>query len=485
MTQPPYATSSPDAHHAEPIVAIATPPGQGGIGVIRISGTQLDALAHALFGRTLTPRQAHYLPFNDADGQAIDAGIVLYFKGPHSYTGEDVLELQGHGGPAVLRRVLQRCMEVGQDLRIRHAQPGEFTQRAFLNDRLDLAQAEAVADLIEASSEAAAKSAMASLSGDFSDRITDLNDRIIHLRMLVEATLDFPEEEIDFLEKYQAAETLAGIRQTLSDIQQQSKRGMVLREGLHVVLAGQPNVGKSSLLNALAGDDIAIVTDIAGTTRDRVTQLIHLNGVPLHIIDTAGLRETTDTVESLGIARSWAEIEKADVIIHLQDARQHATGLDAEITRRLPANTPVLNVFNKSDLVDGPLPDQALKTESEDTSDTENERTSTQTRQPTRLFISARTGYGLDALRHALLDIAGWSTSAQSPWLARQRHVDALERAGQHLSMAADHAAQSDQVLDLFAEELRLAHDSLSEITGAFTSDDLLGEIFSSFCIGK
>src|SRR5699024_6262892 len=298
------------------------------------------------------------------------------------------------------------------DLRIRHAQPGEFTQRAFLNDRLDLAQAEAVADLIEASSEAAAKSAMASLSGDFSDRITDLNDRIIHLRMLVEATLDFPEEEIDCLEKYQAAETLAGIRQTLSDIQQQSKRGMVLREGLHVVLAGQPNVGKSSLLNALAGDDIAIVTDIAGTTRDRVTQLIHLNGVPLHIIDTAGLRETTDTVESLGIARSWAEIEKADVIIHLQDARPHATGLDAKITRRLPANTPVLNVFNKSDLIDGPLPDQALKTESEDTSDTENERTSTQTRQPTRLFISAKTGYGLDAVRHALLDIAGWSTRA-------------------------------------------------------------------------
>src|SRR5699024_9492987 len=277
--------------HAEPIVAIATPPGQGGIGVIRISGTQLDALAHALFDRTLTPRQAHYLPFNDADGQAIDAGIVLYFKGPHSYTGEDVLELQGHGGPAVLRRVLQRCMEVGQDLRIRHAQPGEFTQRAFLNDRLDLAQAEAVADLIEASSEAAAKSAMASLSGDFSDRITDLNDRIIHLRMLVEATLDFPEEEIDFLEKYQAAETLAGIRQTLSDIQQQSDRGMVLREGLNVVQAAQPNVDNSSLLNALAGDDIAIVTYIAGTSRDRVTQLIHLNGVPLHIIDTAGLRE--------------------------------------------------------------------------------------------------------------------------------------------------------------------------------------------------
>src|SRR5699024_7506227 len=254
-------------------------------------------------------------------------------------------------------------------------------------------------DFIEGSSEAAAKSAMASLSGVCSQRVDALNQRIIHLRMLAEATLDFPEEGMDILEKYQAAATLADLQDELNVLMTQARQGLILREGMHVVLAGQPNVGKSSLLNALAGDDIAIVTDIAGTTRDRVTQLIHLNGVPLHIIDTAGLRETTDTVESLGIARSWAEIEKADVIIHLQDARQHATGLDAEITRRLPANTPVLNVFNKSDLVDGPLPDQALKTESEDTSDTENERTSTQTRHPTRLFISAKTGYGLDAVR--------------------------------------------------------------------------------------
>lgn len=457
----------------DPIIAIATAPGRGGIGVVRLSGHDLQPIVTRLFTTELTPRHAHYLPFNDSDGKALDAGIVLYFKAPHSYTGEDVLELQGHGGPAVLRRVLDHCLHIGASFGLRHAQPGEFTQRAFLNERLDLAQAEAVADLIEASSEAAARSAMASLSGAFSTKVNDLSDRIVHLRMLVEATLDFPEEEIDFLEKYQAADTLATLRSDLDALMQQAQQGMILREGLHVVLAGQPNVGKSSLLNALAGDDIAIVTPIAGTTRDKVVQQIHISGVPIHIVDTAGLRETSDEVESIGIARTWKEIEKADVIVHLQDARYPGDVLDSDITRRLPAQTPVLKVFNKIDLLNAEpaVPGPSVNTESDSAVVT--------------LHVSAKTGTGLDDLRQTLLDIAGWSPGSESPWLARQRHLDALTSASVHLVLAAEHASQNDQVLDLFAEELRLAHDELSAITGQFTSDDLLGEIFSSFCIGK
>lgn len=447
----------------EPIIAIATAAGRGGIGVVRISGSDLAPLVTRLFATPLTPRHAHYLPFLDAHGEAIDAGIALFFKGPNSYTGEDVLELQGHGGPAVLRRVLDHCLEVGREFGLRHAEPGEFTQRAFLNERLDLAQAEAVADLIDASSTAAARSAMASLSGAFSSHVNALSERIVRLRMLVEATLDFPEEEIDFLEKYQARETLHAIRQALDALTAQARQGMILREGLHVVLAGRPNVGKSSLLNALAGDDIAIVTPIAGTTRDKVVQQIHIQGVPLHIVDTAGLRETDDTVESIGIARSWAEIEKANVIIHLQEAGAGGDDLDSAITRRLPARTPVLTVLNKIDLLPGPLPELPEGS----------------------LAISARTGAGLDALRQRLLDIAGWNPSAESPWLARERHLAALNQAGEHLALAEEHASHNDRVLDLFAEELRLAHEALCAITGQFTSDDLLGEIFSSFCIGK
>lgn len=465
----------------DPIIAIATAPGRGGIGVVRLSGHNLQGMAERLFSTPLIPRHAHYLPFNDNHGNAIDAGIVLYFKGPQSYTGEDVIELQGHGGPAVLRRVLDHCLKVGESFGLRHAQPGEFTQRAFLNDRLDLAQAEAVADLIEASSEAAARSAMASLSGAFSTLVNELSDRIVHLRMLVEATLDFPEEEIDFLEKYQAAKTLDGLRCDLDKLLQQARQGMILREGLHVVLAGQPNVGKSSLLNALAGDDIAIVTPIAGTTRDKVVQQIHINGIPLHIVDTAGLRETTDEVETIGIARTWAEIEKADVIVHLQDARYPGDTLDSDITQRLPEHTPVLRVFNKIDLLDATSPDH-----------TASDPVITQAENDTRngadiqiIHVSAKTGRGLDELRHKLLDIAGWRPGSESPWLARQRHLDALNSAAYHLSLASEHASHSDQVLDLFAEELRLAHEELTAITGQFTSDDLLGEIFSSFCIGK
>ena len=450
------------AHAHEPIVAIATAPGQGGIGVIRISGQQLLPLVQSLFSTPLKPRHAHYLDFNDAQGMPIDKGIVLFFPAPHSYTGEDVLELQGHGGPAVMRRLLDRCLEVGASLGLRHAEPGEFTHRAFLNDRLDLAQAEAVADLIEASSEAAARSAMASLSGAFSQQVNALDERIVHLRMLVEATLDFPEEEIEFLEKYQAREQLQSIQSDLNIILQHAGQGMILREGLHVVLAGQPNVGKSSLLNALAGDEIAIVTPVAGTTRDKVVQQIHINGVPLHIIDTAGLRETEDTVERIGIQRTWAEIEKANVIIHLQDIRCSEDPLDEAITRRLPARTPVLEVFNKLDLASEKPPSS-----------------------DTRLYISAKSGEGLDELRQRLLDIAGWKPTSESPWLARERHIKALKSAADHLDLAAQHAQFNDSVLDLFAEELRLAHEDLCAITGQFTSDDLLGEIFSSFCIGK
>ncbi|WP_336580055.1 tRNA uridine-5-carboxymethylaminomethyl(34) synthesis GTPase MnmE [Alcaligenes sp. CHO6] len=454
---------------SSPIVAIATAPGRGGIGVIRVSGKELDTLIQTLFGRTLQARHAHFLPFKDAQGQAIDEGIALFFKGPHSYTGEDVLELQGHGGPAVLRRLLDRCLEAGKEMGLRLAEPGEFTQRAFLNDRLDLAQAEAVADLINASSEAAARSAVASLSGVFSNKVNALADRIIHLRMLVEATLDFPEEEIDFLEKYQAAATLQGIQDELESILQHSRQGAILREGLHVVLAGQPNVGKSSLLNALAGEDVAIVTDIAGTTRDRVMQLIHIDGIPLHIVDTAGLRETEDTVERIGIARTWDEIAKANVIVHLLDARNPQDELDSAITTRLPSHVPVLRVYNKIDLLSA---EQQAALPAQESG-------------ATVLPISARKDVGLDTLRRTLLDIAGWNPGSESPWLARERHLRALERAEYHLSLAAEHATHSDQVLDLFAEELRLAHLDLCSITGEFSSDDLLGEIFSSFCIGK
>ncbi|ARP92375.1 tRNA uridine-5-carboxymethylaminomethyl(34) synthesis GTPase MnmE [Bordetella genomosp. 9] len=483
-----------------PIAAIATAPGRGGVGIVRVSGAQLSNLVRRLFQRELTPRHAHLLPFKTADGEVLDEGIVLFFPAPHSYTGEDVLELQGHGGPAVLRRVLQLCLDAGSDMGLRIAEPGEFTQRAFLNGRIDLAQAEAVADLIEATSDAAARGAMASLSGVFSEKVNALADRIVHLRMLVEATLDFPEEEIDFLEKYQARPLLEALTADLRAIIAQTRQGVILREGLHVVLAGRPNVGKSSLLNALAGDEVAIVTPIAGTTRDKVVQEIHLDGIPLHVVDTAGLRDTDDPVEQIGIARTWKEIEKADVILHLQDAT--AAGdedLDAGIAARLPPGTPVLEVVNKIDLLppaeDGSClaggangaDDGSSVFEPEAGSALSGELSGGGNFPPVtmQLRISARTGEGLDALRKALLDIAGWNPGAESPWLARERHLRALQQAQAHLQMAESHAAQDDRVLDLFAEELRLAHESLSSITGEFTSDDLLGEIFSRFCIGK
>lgn len=448
--------------NSQPIVAIATAPGRGGIGVVRVSGPHLGPFIFKLLGKNLTPRHAHYLPFHDENAIAIDHGIALYFQTPNSYTGEDILELQGHGGPAVMQQLLRRCLAVGTEFDLRLADPGEFTQRAFLNNKIDLAQAEAVADLIDATSEAAARAAASSLSGIFSERINLLATSIVQLRLLVEATLDFPEEEIEFLEKYQARSKLNSIRQDLDQIIAQSRQGLVLREGLHVVLAGEPNVGKSSLLNALAGQDLAIVTDIAGTTRDKVTQIIHIEGVPITIIDTAGLRDTSDLIESIGISRSWNEIKKADVILHLMDATKPTSHLDNKIDSTRSRQSIVLSVMNKIDLLDktATLPKEAIG-------------------------ISARTGLGLNHLKKKLLEIAGWNPGQESPWLARQRHVDALEQARMHLSLAHEHAAESDRVLDLFAEELRLAHDALGNITGRMTPDDLLGEIFSRFCIGK
>lgn len=448
--------------NSQPIVAIATAPGRGGIGVVRISGPHLGPFIFKLLGKNLTPRHAHYLPFHDENAIAIDHGIALYFQTPNSYTGEDILELQGHGGPAVMQQLLRRCLAVGTEFDLRLADPGEFTQRAFLNNKIDLAQAEAVADLIDATSEAAARAAASSLSGIFSERINLLATSIVQLRLLVEATLDFPEEEIEFLEKYQARSKLNSIRQDLDQIIAQSRQGLVLREGLHVVLAGEPNVGKSSLLNALAGQDLAIVTDIAGTTRDKVTQIIHIEGVPITIIDTAGLRDTSDLIESIGISRSWDEIKKADVILHLMDATKPTSHLDNKIDSTRSRQSIVLSVMNKIDLLDktATLPKEAIG-------------------------ISARTGLGLNHLKKKLLEIAGWNPGQESPWLARQRHIDALEQARMHLSLAHEHAAESDRVLDLFAEELRLAHDALGNITGRMTPDDLLGEIFSRFCIGK
>ena len=451
---------------SQPIAAIATAPGRGGIGIVRVSGPSLGPFIFALLGRTLTPRHASFGLFPDAVGQAIDQGISIYFAAPHSYTGEDVLELQGHGGPAVMQALLKRCLRVGQAYGLRMAAPGEFTLRAFLNDKIDLAQAEAVADLIDASSETAARAAMASYRGDFSKRVEHIANKIVELRMLVEATLDFPEEEIEFLEKFQARARLIRIQNELGDVLVQSQQGMVLREGLHVVLAGEPNVGKSSLLNALAGQDLAIVTDIAGTTRDKVSQVIHLDGVPITIIDTAGLRDTDDKIEALGIARSWAEIERADVVLHLLDIQHPTSPLDSKIESLRSTKSAVLSVFNKCDLID-PHTHPPLSNYHE------------------ALFVSAKTGTGLAGLRARLLKLAGWQPTQESPWLARQRHIDALTSAQEALSCAQAHADQNDRVLDLFAEELRLAHDQLGSITGRMTPDDLLGEIFSRFCIGK
>ena len=411
-------------------------------------------------------------PWISAENAPLSDRLALYFPAPHSYTGEDVLELQAHGGPVVLQLLLARCLEAAQGgvlPGLRVAQPGEFTERAFLNDKIDLAQAEAIADLIDASTETAARSASRSLTGAFSAEIHGLRDALIHLRMLVEATLDFPEEEIDFLRKADAHGQLSNLQQTLALVMQRARQGALLREGIKVVIAGQPNAGKSSLLNALAGAELAIVTPIAGTTRDKVQQTIQIEGVPLHIIDTAGLRDSDDAVERIGIARAWDEITGADAVLFLHDLERmdapESVAADADIAsalaQKLPHSIPVIDVWNKLDRA--PQVAQA----------------------PPGLRLSARTGEGLDALRRKLLEVAGWQSAPEGIYIARARHVQALQAVGAHLQAAADQLATQGPALDLLAEELRLAQNALSDITGEFSSDDLLGVIFSSFCIGK
>lgn len=465
------------SRHHDPIIATATAPGRGAVGIVRLSGRDLAPLIQALLGRLPAPRQATYGPFPDEHGRPIDQGLALYFPAPHSYTGEDVLELQAHGGPIVLQLLIARCMALAQATQpdgtpwlagLRLAAPGEFTERAFLNDKIDLAQAEAVADLIDASTEAAARSAARSLGGEFSRQIEALRDALVTLRMLVEATLDFPEEEIDFLVQADARGRLGRLHQQLASILDQARQGALLREGLRVVIAGQPNAGKSSLLNALAGAELAIVTPIAGTTRDRISSTLQIEGVPVHVVDTAGLRaasEASDEVERIGIDRSWEAIAEADAVLFLHDlTRMHDAAYvaaDAQIEARLPHDKRLVHVFNKADVVPAGMA------------------------MPAGLQLSARTGAGLTALRSTLLALAGWHAAPEGVFIARARHVQALQRARHHMEQAIHWAALADGALDVLAEELRLAHHALGEITGAFSADDLLGEIFSNFCIGK
>jgi tRNA modification GTPase len=441
------------------IAAIATAPGRGGIGVVRVSGPRLDTFITALIGEPLLPRRATLTAFNDARRSAIDEGIAVYFPAPHSYTGQDVLELHGHGGPMVLQLLLKRCIELGA----RPAQAGEFTRRAYLNDKIDLAQAESVADLIDAATAEAARSALRSLQGAFSRRIEELLDALVELRTLVEAALDFPDEDVEFIKQSDGAGRLAMLQDRLQEVLSASQQGSLLREGMRVVLAGQPNVGKSSLLNRLAGEELAIVTDIPGTTRDAIRQSISIDGIPVHVIDTAGLRPSSDPVEKLGIARTWEAIEHADLVVLLVDATQGEAGADREIMARLPATLPRLKVMNKIDLLPRP---PALE----------------RGRGAGTVWMSAKTGDGVDLLRRALLEAVGWlGGSSEGLFMARERHLQALQLARTHLERATHQVAN----LELFAEELRLVQQALGTITGQFTSDDLLGEIFSRFCIGK
>lgn len=442
----------------DPIVAIATAPGRGGIGIVRVSGGNLAALAQALLGKLPAPRYAARAAFLDAHGAPIDEGIALYFPAPHSYTGEDVLELQGHGGPVVMQMLLKRCLE----LHARLAEPGEFTRRAFLNDKLDLAQAESVADLIEAATDSAARCALRSLRGEFSAAIAVLLRQLIDLRMLIEATLDFPEEELDPLDLADAKARHARLVQAIETALAKSRQGSLLRTGLRVVLAGQPNVGKSSLLNGLAGEDLAIVAAVPGTTRDSVRQLIHIEGVPLNIVDTAGLRDTSDEVERLGIARTWSEIGKADVVLLLVDACTGVTRNDLELVERIPRDVKRIFVHNKIDLAGTAPLIQRMEAS-------------------TSIHLSAKTGAGMDLLRTELLAVAGWQPGGEDVFMARERHLEALNQAARHAALAGEHLGRPE----LFAEELRLAQEQLNTITGEFVADDLLGEIFSRFCIGK
>lgn len=441
------------------IAAVATAPGRGGVGVVRVSGKNLLPMAQALCGKTPLPRVATYADFKDVNGEAIDNGLLLFFAAPASFTGEDVIELQGHGGPVVMEMLLNRCLELGARL----AEPGEFTKRSFLNDKLDLAQAEGVADLIDASSRTAARLALRSLKGDFSRRIHGLVDDLVTLRMLVEATLDFPEEDIDFLETADARGKLEDLRRSVDEVLANARQGAILREGMNVVLVGAPNVGKSSLLNALAGDEVAIVTDIAGTTRDAVRERILIDGVPVHIVDTAGLRETDDVVERIGIERSRKAVSEADVALVLVDPREGLNEKTRMILDTLPSDLKRIEIHSKSDLHTG----AAIAFE---------------TGADTVIPLSAKTGAGLDVLRQTLLREVGWQGEGEGLFLARARHLNALQAAKGELELAA---LCGNHQIELLAEHLRLAQVACGEITGEFTADDLLGVIFSRFCIGK
>ena len=445
------------------IAAIATAPGRGGVGIIRISGKKAGTAAAAILGCVPKPRYAHYGPFKDSQGNVLDEGIALYFQSPNSFTGEDVLELQGHGGPVILDMLLHCILQQGIDL----ARPGEFSERAFLNDKLDLAQAEAIADLIDASSQQAAKQALNSLQGAFSKEVNYLVEQLIHLRIYVEAAIDFPEEEVDFLNDGKIANSLGALLLQLQNVQQTAKQGAIMREGMKVVIAGRPNAGKSSLLNALAGNDVAIVTDIAGTTRDVLKEHIHIDGMPLHIFDTAGLRDSPDTVEQIGIERAWREIHSADRILLLidsteknqLDAKNHWPEFFSEALR------PKLTlVYNKIDQ----LPSDFIFPQLEASS----------------LSLSAKTGDGLETLKTHLKHIMSFTGTLEGGFSARRRHLLALENAHIHL-LQGQQQLQQHAAGELLADDLRCAQEQLSQITGSFTPDDLLGEIFSSFCIGK
>ena len=452
VAQKPPMTPRPDT-----IAAIATAPGRGGIGVIRLSGANLLPLAQTLCSKMPAPRQATLADFKAADGSSIDSGLLLHCPSPHSFTGEDVLELQGHGGPVVLQMLLARCLDLGARL----AEPGEFTRRAYLNGKLDLAQAEAVVDLIDASTTAAARSAIRSLHGDFSKEIHALLEQLTELRALVEATLDFPEEDVDFLEAADAFGRLERLQQRLTTVFDRAQQGRLLQGGLNVVLVGLPNVGKSSLLNRLAGDDLSIVTSVAGTTRDVVRGSLQIEGIPLHVIDTAGLRATDDEIEKIGIARTWREIERADVVVLLVDARHGVSAEERDILAQLPTKLARITVYNKIDLAG-----RAAERHAEAAG--------------VAISLSAKHGEGLDLLRQELLRVAGWHP-AEDVFIARERHLRALSETREHIISAQARLPQ----LELFAEELRLAQLALSSITGEFSADDLLGEIFGRFCIGK
>lgn len=445
-------------NNADTIVAIATASGAGGIGVVRVSGALSAHIATKILGQCPAPRYAAYLPFFDAQQAVIDRGIAIFYQNPHSYTGEDVLELQGHGGTALMQLLLARCIALGA----RQAEPGEFTRRAYLNDKMDLAQAEAVADVINASTVEAARSAMRSLSGEFSNQINHVLTKLIQLRIYVEACLDFPEEEIDFITQGKVAEKLAAIQKELAIVSEKAKQGSLLREGMQIVLVGQPNVGKSSLMNQLSGEEVSIVTSIAGTTRDSIKNIIQINGLPLNIIDTAGLRETNDEVEKIGIARTYRALENAQIAILLVDAA-HGIGEDEKIVlTRLPQEITKIWVHNKIDTTGEPA--KFVENAGE-----------------AHIYLSAKTGEGIELLKQHLLNIAGYQQNAEGVFMARTRHLEALKSVDIHLGLAQRNINQAE----LAAEELRLAQEALSSITGEFTPDDLLGEIFSKFCIGK